>query len=209
MTSGTYTDSCPVCVFKIVACTNAPRLAALAMVQPDWSGDIPSGPVSWYGVASPRADSGFAGTMMSQLTLAAAAALASAVGSLAVAVALEHGAAVAVPVSAGAVAVSVSAGAVAVLVPVAAAVAASVSAGAVVVSVAAGPANAAAEAQIASAESLTRPVRLCATATTAPTATTSATGMAMVTAIRRLAWFVCRRRHADRCLLGMQSTSMS
>jgi hypothetical protein len=43
----------------------------LAMVQPDCAADIPFGPVSWYGVASPAADSGFAGTMMSQLTLAA------------------------------------------------------------------------------------------------------------------------------------------
>jgi hypothetical protein len=41
------------------------------MVQPDCAGVIPFGPVSWYGVASPFADSGFAGTMMSQLTLAA------------------------------------------------------------------------------------------------------------------------------------------
>src|ERR1700761_1293587 len=44
---------------------------ALAIVQPESSADIPSGPVSWYGVARPFADSGFAGTMMSQLTLAA------------------------------------------------------------------------------------------------------------------------------------------
>src|SRR5580700_8355437 len=42
------------------------------MVQPDCAAVIPPGPVSWYGVASPFADSGFAGTMMSQLTLAAA-----------------------------------------------------------------------------------------------------------------------------------------
>src|SRR6202035_1052051 len=42
------------------------------MVQPDCAGLIPFGPVSWYGVDSPVADSGFAGTMMSQLTLAAA-----------------------------------------------------------------------------------------------------------------------------------------
>jgi hypothetical protein len=41
------------------------------MVQPDCAGVIPSGPVSWYAVARPLADSGFAGTMMSQLTLAA------------------------------------------------------------------------------------------------------------------------------------------
>ncbi|HSZ28551.1 MAG TPA: hypothetical protein VK784_02190, partial [Pseudonocardiaceae bacterium] len=43
----------------------------MVMVQPDCAGVIPSGPVSWYAVASPCADSGFAGTMMSQLTLAA------------------------------------------------------------------------------------------------------------------------------------------
>jgi hypothetical protein len=42
------------------------------MVQPDCAGVIPPGPVSWYGVDRPFADSGFAGTMMSQLTLAAA-----------------------------------------------------------------------------------------------------------------------------------------
>jgi hypothetical protein len=42
------------------------------MVQPDASGVIPSGPVSWYAVARPFAVSGWAGTMMSQLTFAAA-----------------------------------------------------------------------------------------------------------------------------------------
>jgi len=47
-------------------------LAALAIVQPDAAGLSPFGPVSWYGVARPAADSGFAGTMMSQLTFAAA-----------------------------------------------------------------------------------------------------------------------------------------
>jgi hypothetical protein len=57
--------------FRIVACTNAPRLAALASVQPDASGDWPSGPVSCHGVLSPRAVSGLAGTMMSQFMLAA------------------------------------------------------------------------------------------------------------------------------------------
>jgi hypothetical protein len=41
------------------------------MVQPDCSGLIPSGPVSTYGVARPFAVNGFAGTTMSQLTLAA------------------------------------------------------------------------------------------------------------------------------------------
>jgi hypothetical protein len=58
------------------------------MVQPDCAGLIPSGPVSWYGVARPCADSGFAGTMMSQLTLAAVV-----VAVLVVADAVGHGAA--------------------------------------------------------------------------------------------------------------------
>ena len=56
----------------MVACTNAPRLTALVISHPDCAGVCPSVPVSWYGVARPRAVSGFAGTMMSQLTLAAA-----------------------------------------------------------------------------------------------------------------------------------------
>jgi hypothetical protein len=42
------------------------------MVQPDASGVIPSGPVSWYAVARPFAVRGLAGTMMSQLTFAVA-----------------------------------------------------------------------------------------------------------------------------------------
>jgi hypothetical protein len=71
MTSGSYTESAPVDRFRIVACTKAPRLLALASVQPDASGDWPSGPVSCHGLLSPRAVSGFAGTMMSQFTLAA------------------------------------------------------------------------------------------------------------------------------------------
>jgi hypothetical protein len=58
------------------------------MVQPDCAGLIPFGPVSWYGVARPCADSGFAGTMMSQLTLAAVV-----VAVLVVADAVGHGAA--------------------------------------------------------------------------------------------------------------------
>src|SRR5580692_8497391 len=41
------------------------------MVHPDCSALIPSGPVSTYGVARPFAVNVFAGTMMSQLTLAA------------------------------------------------------------------------------------------------------------------------------------------
>jgi hypothetical protein len=54
-------------------------LAKFAIVHPDAAGVIPFGPVSWYGVARPCAVSGFAGTTMSQLTLAAAAAAAGAV----------------------------------------------------------------------------------------------------------------------------------
>jgi hypothetical protein len=57
-------------------------------LQPDCAGVIPFGPVSWYGVARPCADSGFAGTMMSQLTLAAVV-----VAVLVVADAVGHGAA--------------------------------------------------------------------------------------------------------------------
>ena len=70
-------------------------------MQPDCAGVIPSGPVSWYGSARPCADSGFAGTMMSQLTLAAA----TAAGLLLVAVALGHGVADAEPVGAAVAAV--------------------------------------------------------------------------------------------------------
>src|ERR1700735_3061251 len=55
----------------MVACTKAPRLTALDISHPDCAGVCPSVPVSWYGVARPRALSGFAGTMMSQLTLLA------------------------------------------------------------------------------------------------------------------------------------------
>src|ERR1700684_2052205 len=68
MNSGAETYSLPVRGSRMVAWTNAPRLAALVMVQPDASGVIPSGPVSWYAVARPFAVSGWAGTMMSQLT---------------------------------------------------------------------------------------------------------------------------------------------
>ena len=75
----------------MVAWTNAPRLAALVIVQPDAAGVVPSGPVSWYGVARPFALSGFAGTMMLQLTLAAVAAAAAG----AVALAAPDGAAIA------------------------------------------------------------------------------------------------------------------
>jgi hypothetical protein len=117
ITSGSYTLSRPVLRFRIVACTNAPRLPTLAMVQPEAAGDIPPGPVSWYGVARPWALSGLGGTMMSHDTLAAA------VAAVAVAEADGHGVAVA-----GAV-VAVLAGAAvagAVLAAVAGAVAAAV-----------------------------------------------------------------------------------
>ncbi len=57
-TSGSYTYSFPVAGLMMVACTKA-RVSGLVMVQP--------GPESWYGVASPLAVSGFAGTMMLQL----------------------------------------------------------------------------------------------------------------------------------------------
>src|ERR1700689_4897629 len=46
MTSGSYTESLPFRGFKIVAWTNAPRLAALVIVQPETAGDWPSVPVS-------------------------------------------------------------------------------------------------------------------------------------------------------------------
>ena len=46
MTSGSYTESAPVAGSRIVAWTNAPRLAKLAIVQPDAAGVIPFGPVS-------------------------------------------------------------------------------------------------------------------------------------------------------------------
>jgi hypothetical protein len=88
----------------MVAWTKAPRLAALAMVQPDAAGVSPFGPVSCHGVESPVALSGSAGTMMSQLTLATAAG-AVAVGLAdadADAVAVGHGVAEAVTEAVGA-----------------------------------------------------------------------------------------------------------
>src|SRR5262249_12913674 len=68
ITSGSYTRSAPVAGFRIVACTNAPRLSVLAIVHPERAGGSPCGPVSRYGVARPRALSGWAGTMMRQDT---------------------------------------------------------------------------------------------------------------------------------------------
>jgi hypothetical protein len=69
----------------------------------------------------------------------------------------------------------------------------------------AGSTNATGEAQLASADSLMWMVEPLLKATIAPTTTASATGMAMMTAVRRLARPSCRRRHEDRYLLGMQS----
>src|SRR5260370_5619601 len=70
ITSGSYTHSFPVTGSRIVAWTKAPRFAALAIVQPKAAGAAPPGPVSWYGVASPAAVSGCAGTMSSQFAFA-------------------------------------------------------------------------------------------------------------------------------------------
>jgi len=70
---------------------------------------------------------------------------------------------------------------------------------------AAADATAPGEAQLASAALLTCESKPSVAATMAPIATASATGMAIGTAMRA----VLLRRHADRCLVGMQSTSMS
>jgi hypothetical protein len=222
------------------------------MVQPDCAGVIPPGPVSWYGVARPCADSGFAGTMMSQLTLAAVV-----VAVPVVVVALGHGVAdavlvgvavvVAVPAVVGvavpeAAAVGVAAPVPAVVgvpAPVPAVVGvAALEAAAVEVAapeaavvgdvvpeaaavgdavlpdpwwrwpaVLAGTTYAAGEAQLAFAASVMLLAPEWLRATTAPTTTASATGMATGTA--RRASGRRDRRPADRCLLGMQSTSMS
>ena len=71
ITRGSYTDRAPVAGFRMVAWTNAPRLTELIIWQPESAGEVPAGPVSRYGVASPFAVSGCAGTMMSQSVLAA------------------------------------------------------------------------------------------------------------------------------------------
>jgi hypothetical protein len=195
------------------------------MVQPDCAAVIPPGPVSWYGVASPWADSGFAGTMMSQLTLAAVV-----VAVLVVADAVGHGAAEligvvgAVPVVAVAVAAVVAvavpeAAAVGAAVPEAAAVEEAVPEAAAVgdavlpdpwwpwPAVLAGTTYAAGEAQLAfAASAMLFAPEWSTMMTIAPTATASATGMA--TGATRRASGRLDRRPADRCLLGMQSTSM-
>lgn len=218
----------------------------MLMVQPDCAGLIPPGPVSWYGVASPCADSGFAGTMMSQLTLAVVAV------AVLVAVVLGHGVAdaelVGVAVADAVAEAVLEADAVGVAVPEGAAVGEAVpeaDAAGVAVPAAdavgdavpeadaagvagaeadavgdavppvpwwcaalAGTTYAAGEAQLAFAAlaTLFAPEWL-AMATIAPTATTTASGMAIGTAKR--ASGPLDRRPADRCLLGMQSTSMS
>src|SRR5579872_7607731 len=68
MTRGLYTYSLPVRGSRMVAWTNAPRLSELTIWQPVAAGDPPAAPVSWYGVARPLAVSGWAGTMMSQVS---------------------------------------------------------------------------------------------------------------------------------------------
>src|SRR5271166_3060464 len=205
----------------MVAWTNAPRLTALVIMQPDAAGDVPSGPVSWYGVARPRALSGFAGTMMSQLTLAAAAgadALAEALGqgdagsdagaeadagSVADAGAVADAGSVA---DAGAVAGSV-AEAVAVAVAVAGSVAEAVAvAGAMVETSAAG--LAAGASQEPSADWLITENPCPETAKMIPRVRPNAIGMARGTAIRAARLLPPRRRHTDRCPLCIQSTSM-
>ena len=47
MTRGLYTDRAPVCVSRMVAWTNAPRLTELLIWQPVAAGDPPAAPVSW------------------------------------------------------------------------------------------------------------------------------------------------------------------
>jgi hypothetical protein len=177
------------------------------MVQPDCAGVIPPGPVSWYGVARPCAESGSAGTMMSQLTLAAV--VVAVWVALAVADVLGHGV-VDAPVVGAVVAVAVLVGVavadapvvgavVAVAVLVALAVADAVELGlAVAVAVvpvpwpcpwpwpaaAAGTTYAAGDAQLALAALLTFRPEWSTTTTMAPTTTASATGTAIGTARR-------------------------
>jgi hypothetical protein len=47
ITRGLYTDRAPVCVFRMVAWTNAPRATELLISQPVAAGDPLVGPVSW------------------------------------------------------------------------------------------------------------------------------------------------------------------
>src|SRR5271165_6871200 len=179
----------------MVAWTNAPRLTALVIMQPDAAGDVPSGPVSWYGVARPRALSGFAGTMMSQLTLAAAAgadALAEALGQG------DAGSDAGAEADAGSVADAVA-------VAVAGSVAEAV-AGAMVETSAAG--LAAGASQEPSADWLITENPCPETAKMIPRVRPNAIGMARGTAIRAARLLPPRRRHTDRCPLCIQSTSM-
>jgi hypothetical protein len=202
------------------------------MVQPDCAAVIPFGPVSWYGVASPWADSGFAGTTMSQLTLAAvvvavlvadpvgqgAAELIGVVGAVPVVdVVVAAVVGVAVPDAAAvAVAAVVAVATVdAVAAVVAAAVLEAAAEGDAVLpdpwwwpDVLAGTTYAAGEAQLAfAASAMLFAPEWSTTMTIAPTATARATGMA--TGATRRASGRLERRRTDRCLLGMQSTSMS
>src|SRR6266581_4906663 len=181
----------------MVAWTNAPSAAALAMLQPESAGDVPFGPVSWYGVARPCALSGSAGTMMSQSVLSAAACAGAADPD-----ADGHGAAAA---EADAAALAPAAGALA-----AGAGALAAAAGAAWLPLAAGAAPlalAAAEAQEPRADCSTVVVLLPETARMIPRVRPSAIGMARGTAMRA-ARLLPRRRHADLCPLSIQSTSM-
>jgi X-X-X-Leu-X-X-Gly heptad repeat protein len=193
------------------------------MVQPESAGDVPFGPVSWYGVARPRALSGLAGTMMSQLVLSAAAcaagadaealpdgqgagaaeaaaagALAPAAGALAAGAAALAAGAAALAAGAGALALAAGAGALA------------LAAGAAWLPLAAGAAPlaaAAAEAHEPRADcSMVVALPPPETARTIPRVRPSAIGMASGTAIR--AARLLRRRDADPCPLSIQSTSI-
>src|SRR5258707_14704470 len=167
----------------MVAWTNAPRLAPLAMVQPESAGDVPFGPVRWYGVARPCALGGSAGTMMSQSVLSAAACA---------------GAPDPDADGQGAAAAEADAGALA------------APAGAAWLPLAAGAAPlalAAAEAHEPRADCSTVVVLLPETARMIPRGRPSAIGMARGTAMRA-ARLLPRRRHADLCPLSIQSTSM-
>src|SRR5580704_96395 len=97
----------------MVAWTNAPSAAELAIVQPDCAGVMPAGPSSCHGVASPCALSGLAGTMMRQFMLVAAAAAAAVAVGVAVVVGQIVGVADAVAAAVAAVVAAAVAGAVA------------------------------------------------------------------------------------------------
>jgi len=74
--------------------------------------------------------------------------------------------------------------------------------------VAHGAADADGDAQVPSADSRTPGTLPSDDAMTMPRIRASATGMAMGTATRSLRLLRQRRRHADRCRVGMQSTSI-